>query len=208
MESIVVGEYTCFIFGAYKAYVKIFKMAHFTQHSKLLNSSKLSNSSKLLNSHIQLLKERNKIEKKYIVHVIELLLGKKCPEQEQMRLQFFGPALEKDTQINVNTERKGNTERNKILKAICKVVQNGASRQSGVQSDLQSGKAAFQPSEAWWHTIGCQCQDRDCVDGNFRRLFCCIHPRACHCNRCELLRLLRCCINTAMEIRRINRENR
>ena len=122
-----------------------------------------------------------------------------------MRLQFYGPALEKDTQINVNTERKGNTERNEILKAICKVVQNDL--KSGVQSDLQSGEAAFQPSEAWCHPIGCQCQDRDCVNGNFRRLFCCIHPRWCQCNRCELLRWLRCCINTAIEIRRINQEN-
>ena len=137
------------------------------------------------NSNINFFKYRNLQEKKWIVRLINLILGDNCPKN--LRLQFFGPAEEKDIKIKErNTKiKERNTKIKEILKAIRNVVQPKAT--------FQSNEAAFQPSEAWWHPVGCQCDDDDCVLGNLRASGSIMHPDDCQCTPCCVIRLVACC---------------
>jgi len=137
------------------------------------------------NSNINFFKSRNPQGKKWIVQLINLILGDDCPKN--LRLQFFGSAEE-----NGSTEEKDikikerNTKIKEILKAIRNVVQPKAT--------FQSNEAAFQPSEAWWHPVGCQCDDDDCVLGTLRASGAIIHPDDCQCTPCCVIRLVACCL--------------
>lgn len=64
----------------------------------------------------------------------------------------------------------------------------------------------FQPSEAFWHPSGCQCQDDDCLASkafwhlngrqcqtNPENCQCQTHPENCQCIRCRIIMLLQCC---------------
>lgn len=125
------------------------------------------------NENIKFFKSRNPQEKKWIVQLINLILGDDCPKN--LRLQFFGPVEEKDIKIK------------EILKAIRNVVQPS-------KATFQSNEAAFQPSEAWWHPVGCQCDDDDCVLGTLRASGTIIHPDDCQCTPCTVIRLVACCL--------------
>lgn len=146
-------------------------MASFHQHS--------NENIKFLNSNIEFFKDRNPQEKKWIVQLIKLILGNRCPKN--LSLQFFGSAEEKDIKI-----KERNTKIKEILKAIRNVVQPS-------KATFQSNEVAFQPSEAWWHPVGCQCGDDDCLMGTLRASGTLIHPDDCQCTPCTVIRLTACC---------------
>jgi hypothetical protein len=152
--------------------MSLFKMASFRQHH--------NENIKFFNSNIKFFKSRNLQEKKWIVQLINLILGDDCPKN--LRLQFFGSAEEKDIKI-----KERNTKIKEILKAIRNVVQPS-------KATFQSNEAAFQPSEAWWHPVGCQCDDDDCVLGTLRASGAIIHPDDCQCTPCTVIRLVACCL--------------
>jgi hypothetical protein len=146
--------------------MSLFKMASFRQ---------LSHASCCLvrysNENIEnRLRECTLQEKKRMGQVIMLILGDHCPKH--LRLHFFGSTEEKDTKLK---------ERNQQIKKILQDIH--AQCENVVQN-------AFQQSEAFWHPIGCQCQDDDCLRGNFRGL---LHPDNCQCTGCRVLSLLACC---------------
>jgi len=178
-------------------------MASFHQHS--------NENIKFLNSNIEFFKNRNPQEKKWIVQLINLILGNRCPKN--LRLQFFGSAEEKDIKI-----KERNTKIKEILKAIRNVVQSAfqpseaafqsneaafqpseaafQSNEAAFQSNeaaFQPNEAAFQPSEAFWHPTGCQCQDDDCLIGTLRGSGTIIHPDDCQCTSCRVINLVACC---------------